>query len=182
MDRKSTNVRKVFVLYFVMITAVFLVITSSCQNGRGKATRDIFEKYEGDEGIYIFRIPPGIVNILLDKSGETSLMELFGDMEMIKVIICEKSTGSEKRDRILDDFVKRLGEEEFEDLFMINDAAHSVRFKLHENEDGFIDEIMMLIKEKDSFLGISLVGKLTYDQISMLAKKVKIDDFRNIGD
>lgn len=41
---------------------------------------------------------------------------------------------------------------------------------------------MMLIKEKDSFLGISLVGKLTYDQISMLAKKVKIDDFRNIAD
>jgi hypothetical protein len=174
--------RKMFRLYFFMIAAVFLVITSSCQNIRGKAARDIFEKYEGQKGIYIFRIPPGIVNIFLDKSGETGLMELLAEMEMIKVIVCDKSTGSEKRDIILEDFNQKLSEENFEDLFMINNIDHSVRFKIHENETGNIDEIMMLIKEEDSFLGLSIVGDLTYDQISMLANKVKIDDFRNIVD
>ena len=171
-----------FRLYFFMITAVFLVITSSCQNNRGKAARDIFEKYEGQEGIYIFRIPPGIVNLLLDKSGETGLMELLAEMEMIKIIICDKSTGSEKRDMILEDFNQKLSEENFEDLFMINNIDHSVRFKIHENETGNIDEIMMLIKEEDSFLGLSIVGNLTYDQISMLTNKVKIDDFKDITD
>ena len=165
-----------------MLTTVFLVITSSCHNNRGKTARDVFEKYEGQEGIYIFRIPPGIVNLLLDKSGETGLMELLAEMEMIKVIICDKSTGSKKRDMILEDFNQKLSEENFEDLFMINNIDHSVRFKIHENETGNIDEIMMLIKEEDSFLGLSIVGNLTYDQISMLAKKVKIDDFRNIAD
>ena len=171
-----------FRLYFFMITAVFLVITSSCQNSRGKAARDIFEKYEGQKGIYIFRIPPGIVNFLLDKSGETGLMELLAEMEMIKVIICDKSTGSEKRDMILEDFNQKLSEENFEDLFMINNIDHSVRFKIHENETGNIDEIMMLIKEEDSFLGLSIVGNLTYDQISMLANEVKIDDFKDIAE
>ncbi|MCK4699013.1 MAG: DUF4252 domain-containing protein [Bacteroidales bacterium] len=174
--------RKMFRLYFFMITAVFLVITSSCQNSRGKAARDIFEKYEGQKGIYIFRIPPGIVNFLLDKSGETGLMELLAEMEMIKVIICDKSTGSEKRDMILEDFNQKLSEENFEDLFMINNIDHSVQFKIHENETGNIDEIMMLIKEEDSFLGLSIVGNLTYDQISMLANEVKIDDFKDIAE
>lgn len=182
MDCRINRIKKEFGLFFLVIIAVLLVLNSSCQNRRGKAARDIFEKYEGQEGIYIFRIPPGIVNLLLDKSGETGLMELLAEMEMIKVIICDKSTGSEKRDIILEDFNKKLSEENFEDLFMINDSDHSVRFKIHENETGNIDEIMMLIKEEDSFLGLSIVGNLTYDQISMLTNKVKIDDFRNIGD
>lgn len=182
MDRRINRIKKEFGLLFLIITTVLLVMNSSCQNSRGKAARDIFEKYEGQEGIYIFRIPPGIVNLLLDKSGETGLMELLAEMEMIKVIICDKSTGSEKRDMILEDFNQKLSEENFEDLFMINNIDYSVRFKIHENETGNIDEIMMLIKEEDSFLGLSIVGNLTYDQISMLANKVKIDDFKNIAD
>jgi len=118
----------------------------------------------------------------LDESGETDLVELLAEMEMIKVIICDKSTGSEKRDIILEDFNQKLSEENFEDLLMINNSDHSVRFKIHEDEAGNIDEIMMLMKEEDSFLGLSIVGNLTYDQISMLTNKVKIDDFRNLSD
>ena len=182
MDNRINKIRKVSEFFFVIIIAVLLVLNSSCQNSRGKAARDVFEKYEGQEGIYIFRIPPGIVNLLLDKSGETGLMELLAEMEMIKVIICDKSTGSEKRDMILEDFNQKLSEQNFEDLFMINNIDHSIRFKIHENEAGNINEIMMLMKEEDSFLGLSIVGNLTYDQISMLANKVKIDDFMNIAD
>jgi len=182
MDNRINKIRKASEFIFIIIIAVLLVINPSCQNKQGRAARDIFEKYEGQEGIYIFRIPPGFVNLLLDKSGETGLMELLAEMEMIKVIICDKSTGSEKRDVILEDFNQKLSEENFEDLFMINNIDHSVRFKIHENETGNIDEIMMLIKEAESFLGLSIVGNLTYDQISMLANKVKIDDFTNIAE
>ena len=182
MNCRIKRIRKEFGLIFLVITAVLLILNSSCQNNQGKAARDIFEKYEGHEGIYIFRIPPGLVNLLLDESGETDLVELLAEMEMIKVIICDKSTGSEKRDIILEDFNQKLSEENFEDLLMINNSDHSVRFKIHENETGNIDEIMMLMKEEDSFLGLSIVGNLTYDQISMLTDKVKIDDFRNLSD
>ena len=182
MDCKINRIKKEFGLIFLIITAVLLILNSSCQNSRGKAVRDIFEKYEGQEGIYIFRIPPGLVNLLLDKSGETGLIELLAEMDMIKVIICDKSTGSEKRDIILEDFNQKLSEENFEDLFMINNSDHSVRFKIHENETNNIDEIMMLMKEEDSFLGLSIVGNLTYDQISMLTNMVKIEDFMNIAD
>ena len=182
MNCRINRIRKEFGLIFLVITAVLLILNSSCQNNQGKAARDIFEKYEGDKGIYIFRIPPGLVNLLLDESGETDLVELLAEMEMIKVIICDKSTGSEKRDIILEDFNRKLSEENFEDLLMINNSDHSVRFKIHENETGNIDEIMMLMKEEESFLGLSIVGNLTYDQISILTNKVKIDDFRNIAD
>ena len=65
---------------------------------------------------------------------------------------------------------------------MINNSDHSVRFKIHENETNNIDEIMMLMKEEDSFLGLSIVGNLTYDQISMLTNMVKIEDFMNNAD
>ena len=180
-SRKNTT-RKVFGIMYIVITVALLVMNYSCQNRRGKAARDVFEKYEGQEGIYIFRLPPGLINLLLDKSGETDLMELLAEMEIIKVIICDKSTGSEKRDIILEDFNKKLSDENFEDLFMINNVDNSVRFKIHENEGGDIDEIMMLLKEEDSFLGLSIVGNLTYDQISMLTNKVKIDDFMNMAD
>lgn len=183
LKKLTKRINKGYLTFCLLITAiaVLLLVNTSCQNNRGRAAGDVFEKYEGQKGIYIFRIPPGLVNLLLSESGEPDLIELFAEMEMIKVIICDKSTGSEKRDDILDDFNQKLSEANFEDLFMVNDSDRSIRFKIHENETETIDEIMMLIKESDSFLGLSLVGNLTYDQISVLANKVKIEDFRNIG-
>ena len=178
---KRINKRYFACCLLIAAISVSLIINTSCQNSRGRAARDVFEKYEGQKGIYIFRIPPGLVDLLLSESGEPNLMELFAEMEIIKVIICDKSTGSDKRDEILYDFNQKLSEANFEDLFMVNDADRSVRFKIHKSEAETIDEIMMLIKETDSFLGLSLVGNLTYDQISMLASEVKIEDFRNMG-
>lgn len=178
---KRINRRYLTCCLLITAISVLVLINTSCQNSRGRAARDVFEKYEGQKGIYIFRIPPGLVNLLLSESGEPDLMELFAEMEIIKVIICDKSTGSDKRNEILDDFNQKLSEADFEDLFMVNNADRSVRFKIHKSENETIDEIMMLIKESDSFLGLSLVGNLTYDQISTLASEVKIEDFRNMG-
>lgn len=158
------------------------MVSSSCQNRRGKVAGNVFEKYEGQEGIYIFRLPPGIINLFLERLDDTELMELLTEMEVIKIIICDKSSGSDKRDKILEDFNSRLSEAGFEDLFMVNEADHSVRFKVHETEKETVDEIMMLIKEEDSFLGLSIVGDLSYDKISMLTEKVEIDDFKQLAE
>ena len=73
-------------------------------------------------------------------------------------------------------FFKRKGIYSFNGLLTTNKSNKASA------ETGNIDEIMMLIREEDSFLGLSIVGNLTYDQISMLTNKVKIDDFKNITD
>ena len=42
--------------------------------------------------------------------------------------------------------------------------------------------MMILITEEDSFLGLSLVGKISLDQLSSVAKTIDIEDFMKIAD
>jgi len=41
--------------------------------------------------------------------------------------------------------------------------------------------MMILITEKDSFLGLSLVGKISLDQLSLVARSVDIEDFMDMS-
>jgi len=55
-----------------------------------------------------------------------------------------------------------------------------IKIKIREQE-GLICEMMILITEEDSFLGLSLVGKISLDQLSSVAKTIDIEDFMGMS-
>ncbi|UCG27135.1 MAG: DUF4252 domain-containing protein [Bacteroidales bacterium] len=169
-------------IFILLSIGLFLAFMISCTDDRGKAAEDVFEKHAGEEGFYIFGIPPGLVGIFI--SGETNpeMKNTMRQMDMIKVMIFNES-GNKTIDKnhVLNEFDNKLRENHFEDLFLVNDANHTIRIKFREDDHGTIREMMILITEEDAFLGLSMTGKIDLDQLTRIAKSLEIDDFQSTG-
>jgi hypothetical protein len=172
---------KVYTLLFPILFLLAVVFISGCQIHEGKAAEEIFDKYEGQEGVYTFRIPPGLIGIFLDEEENRELKETLREMDFIKVMILdEKKAKSKDKVRILQEFDQKLKENDFEDLLLFNEGTQMIKIKIREQED-FIHEMMILITEEDSFLGLSLVGKISLDRLSSIAKSIDIGDFMEMS-
>jgi len=159
------------------------MIFSSCRDDKGKAAEDIFEKYEGQEGVYIFRLPPGLIGIFINGEKNPELKQSLRKMEMIKVMIFdERPLGKYNKDDILREFNEKLRESQFEDLFLASEGDQVIRIKYREDENEIIQEMMILITEEETFFGLSMVGEINLDQLTHIAKSLDIGDFQNIGE
>ena len=159
------------------------MIFSSCMDDRGKAAEDIFEKYEGQEGVFIIRLPPGLIGLFIDGEENPELKQSFRKMEMIKVMIFDEGPfGKYNKDDILREFNENLRESQFQDLLLASEGEQVIRIKYREDENEIIQEMMILITEEETFFGLSMVGEINLDQLTHIAKSLDIEDFQNIGE
>ena len=167
-------------LQYILTIFLFLIlpVIYSCSDDRGKAAEDVFEKYEGQEGVYIFKIPPALIGIFIDSEENPELKQSMRKMEMIKVMIFDQSKRRKyDKNEIFTEFNQRLRESNFEDLLLASEGEQVIRIKYRENEEKIIQEMMILIMEEDTFFGLSMVGEINLDQLTDVAQSLKIENF-----
>jgi hypothetical protein len=163
---------------FILSLILVLICFSSCRDDRGKAAEDVFEKYEGQAGVYIFKIPPGLIGIFIDGEENPELKKSLRKMEMIKVMIFDQSKRRKyDKNEIFTEFNAKLRESNFEDLLLASEGEQVIRIKYRENEEEIIQEMMILIMEEETFFGLSMVGEMNLDQLTQVAKSLEVENF-----
>jgi hypothetical protein len=158
---------------------VSLLLLCSCRDDRGKAAEDVFEQYAGEAGVYIFRIPPGLISIFINAEENPELKQSLRNMKMIKVLIFDQSNaGKLDKQDILQAFTEKMEENQFGDLLLASEGEQVIRIKYREDEEGIIQEMMILVSEEESFLGLSMVGEINLDQLTEVARSLKIENFK----
>lgn len=156
-----------------------LLLFFSCRDDRGKVAEDVFEQYAGKAGVYIFRIPPGLIGIFIDGEKNPDLKQTLSRMKMIKVMVFDQNKGGEEdKQEILQTFNEKLEENQFSDLLLATEGEQVVRVKYRDDEEGIIQEMMILVTEEDAFLGLSMVGEINLDQLTRVARSLEIENFK----
>ncbi len=165
--------------FLSMVMILLLTTMNSCTDDRGKAAEDVFEQYAGEAGVYIFRIPPGLIGIFIDGEENPELKQSLRRMEMIKVMIFDQDNrGKLDKKEILQAFNKKLNENQFNDLLVATEGEQIIRIKYREDEEGIIQEMMIMIVEEEAFLGLSMVGEINLDQLTHVARSLEIENFK----
>ena len=83
--------------------------------------------------------------------------------------------------------VKKVSGNGYEELMKVKDARENMKFMIKE-KDGIINELVMVVGGKESFIIMSLYGEIDLKKISKLSKSMKIkgmehlrklDDYKN---
>lgn len=163
----------------VLFLITSLTLLCSCHDERGKAAEDVFEQYAGEAGVYIFRIPPGLIGIFVNAGENPELKQSLRNMEMIKVMIFDQNNrGKLDKQEILQTFNEKLDENQFNDLLLASEGEQVIRIKYREDEEGVVREMMILITEEETFLGLSMVGEINLDQLTHVARSLEIENFK----
>ena len=160
-----------------LVIGLLLLMFSSCTSGPDPVADHVIRDYEGLPGVYTFRIPPGLVSVVMKGQDDRDVKDFLSGMETIKVIIINAAETKEKKlPAVVARFTKALKKEKFEDLMEINQSGNKISVKIHETGDK-TDEAMIMIISEDEFLGLSLVGDIDMKTLGKIVYKINQDDF-----
>ena len=159
----------------VFISTVSLILFSSCSSGPDPVADHVMRDFEGLPGVYTFRIPPGLVNMVMQGMDDQDVKDFLSGMETIKVIIINAAETTEKKlPEVVSRFIKALDKENFEDLRIVNQGGDKIVVKIHE-EGNNTNETM--ITSEGEFPGLSLVGDIEMTALGKIVYKINQDDF-----
>ena len=116
------------------------------------------------------KIEPGDEN-------EKEFLAAISKLEGLKVLAAD-SIGNSKK--LYDDVVKKVSANGYEELMEVKDAQEDMKFMIREN-NGVINELVMVVGGKKSFVLISLYGVIDLKNISKLSKGMNIKGMEHLN-
>ncbi|MGC9471980.1 MAG: DUF4252 domain-containing protein [Bacteroidales bacterium] len=159
----------------IFCLTVFSFLIAGCRpEEKSGVEEEIFRAYEGQKGVIIFSLPPGLFALAVGE-GDTEIRDLMREVEKVRIILIDRGAGKDPEG----EFMEKLAGLGFEDLVSVNDGNNRVHLKIFQPEE-VIREVMLLTSSDDTFLGISMAGNISREHLSALVKQVQINDFKNM--
>ncbi len=159
---------------FLPAIIIVLIVISSCNPDR--AGEAVIRSYEDQEGIITFKIPPGLVGMIISKD-DPEMKEMFKNLKSLKIILADMSKVQAKDTRTFaSEFEDKLTDSGFELMLRFTEDGSTIRlFSLEEEET--VKEMLVLISGDNEIIGLSMTGNINQDAIIRASGKLKISDF-----
>lgn len=165
---------------FVLAIAFFAVVSMQAQND---AISKFYHQYESDTSFSVVYVSPKMFKMVSKVAGEefeSEMGDFVKDLRGLKVLSTKKGGAA-----LYKDAMRRIPTSTYDELVKVRDGAQNVRILSKGDEAGnLVDELLILVGEKQDFTLVSFVGRIDLNKLSKLAKKIDIkgaEHLENIG-
>lgn len=170
-------------LVFPFALIVVIVFFNAC---RQESNADIFSEFEGDEGIYMIKLPPALLLGMIESEAKSQggpaggSVDDFGDIDFVKVMMFdEDAAGNRNTDGLVAELKERFDRYGFEMALSFSGNGAEVSAFMLEDKDGSVSDIMVLVRNNEGLLGLGLSGSLDGKALLTFASGI---DTRNLQD
>lgn len=166
----KTRILRIFGLTF--LTALLF-----CACELSTTSTQIYEKYHEEDGFSQIIFPPQFVMKFISDE-KTDQRDVIDNMDDIRILFYNDKNNENKSREYFNKIKKRLSQEGFEDMLVINEKNTKVLIKIKSKNDK-VRELVALSNSDDNFSMLMLSGKVDLNKISKVAKDL---DLTNIQD
>jgi len=164
--------------YGVLALILSVLLITACRTEKNK---EIFEDFEGEEGVYMIKLPPGLFLGMLNSESGQDETEL-GNIDYVKLLVFDETRAM---DRDSDDIISEIREKfdrfGYEMAIQFSNSGNDISAYLLENED-YVTDLMIVINSDEGVLGLGLSGKLDGGALMNFASEIDYSDLRGIID
>jgi hypothetical protein len=162
---------KILSLYFLLL---MITIPSRAQN---KYIDDIFNKFEGREGVTTLNLSKDVLNLIthLD-SGSTKERNMMAQISGVKIIGFEMASSDDKA--AFAQMVKGMPVNDYKPLMIVKDKDANVQILLKES-GGHVTEFLLLVTGDESTL-VSISGNIERKELEKLSGMVKTGGLQHL--
>lgn len=158
-------------IILVLIICAANIVAAKAQND---VITKLFRNYYDDESFTKVSVSSKMFNLFTKiepgDENEKEILDAISKLEGLKVLAAD-SIGNSKK--LYDEVVKKVSSNGYEELMEVKDAQEDMKFMIREN-GGTINELVMVVGGKKSFVLISLYGIIDLKNISKLSKSMNI--------
>ena len=152
----------------------------------------VFDKYSGQDGFTTVNISKEMFQMLMkmtdgdskEKNNE-DIKKMMEQLNGLKVLTYGfDSTKIIKAVAVYNEFAAVFPPATYKELMTVNEGRQNVKFMTKQDNSGNINEMVMLIKDKDEVAVLSLLGSIDLSTVSKLGKTMNIkgmEGLKNIG-
>lgn len=153
---------------------LFAVCISFSANAQNDVVTKLFNDYYGDENFTKISVSSKMFELFTqiepgDKD-EDAIIEAISKLKGLKVIAAD-SVGNSKK--LYTDAVKKISGGGYEELMEVKDAKEDMKFMIQE-QNGIINELVMVVGGHKSFFIMSLYGEIDLKKIAKLSKSMNV--------
>lgn len=164
-----------YILYSLI--ASFLVIGLACSDKR--KNEDVFSEFEGERGVYMVKLPPAMFMGLIGMDSNEIEKDEIGDIDFVKLLVYSRENNEPgETDKMLQRLNGKMSEFEYENILGLNSGKTYASAYILEN-DEYVSDFMLILKENDSLICLGLSGKLDGRQLFKFATEIEYDKFQD---
>lgn len=183
MVRQVRRMKNSAPLAYAMVLVSTILLIQACDN-KTRKNEDIFAEMEGKEGVYIFKVPASLFLGMVESETLTDTSKNFsskdiGDIDMVKLMLFDSSKSeSQSAADFSGDIFSMFSDFGYEPLVTLSSGGTSMAAYVLEDK-GYVSDLMVVIRENESVIGIGLTGKLNAESILSFASEV---DYTRVND
>ena len=144
-----------------------------------------FDKYAGMEGFTTVVVTQKMFELfgrldLEDDDDLGDMADIIGDIKGLKVLVFEDAEDPAQMKQYFTEVSRDIPSKRYEDLMMVRGEDENVDFKIKEDANGIIEELLMVVQGEDEFVFLSLYGKIDLAKVSKLARTMDIDGLEHL--
>jgi len=164
---KKIEMKKITILGIMML----LALSGFAQND---VISKLFSQYYDDENFTKVSVSSKMFELFTKiepgDEDEKEILDAISKLKGLKVLAADSIQNSRK---LYDEVVGKISSNGYEELMEVKDAEEDMKFMIKEN-NGIINELVMVVGGKKHFVVISLYGVIDLKNISKLSKSMNI--------
>jgi len=162
--------------YLNIAIVAFAILLSSCQSEKN---REIFDDFEGEEGVYMLKLPPSLFMGIMDNEAGPGKEEL-GKVNLVKLMFFDenKAGGEREPGDIHNEIIRKFDRYGYEMALQFSSSGTNISAYMLENEE-YVSDIMVVLNGDEGLIGLGLSGRLDGRALMDFALNM---DYQELGD
>ena len=146
---------------------------------QSKAIADIFNKFEGRNGVTSVNINKDLMNLAAQMdSNDVKAKDLFAQIAGVKILAFEKAKPEDKVEFTA--MIKNLQLDGYKELMVVKEKDNNVQMLSKENQ-GRITEFLLLVTGGNDPVLISISGNIDPKELGKLSSCMKMDGLQHLA-
>jgi Domain of unknown function (DUF4252) len=164
----------------ILIAVILILMTPLSILAQSDAITKYFDKYLEDEKFTVVYITPKMFQLIsklnLKDPEAQEVKNVLQDLRGLRVLQTEHNAV-----QMYKEVISQFKPNEYDLLMTVRSKDDNVRFWTKES-NGIINELLMIVGDKDEFTMISFIGNIDLNKISKLSENLKIDGIEHLKD
>ncbi|MEI6433397.1 MAG: DUF4252 domain-containing protein [Bacteroidota bacterium] len=174
----------------LMFSLIYLAFLAVSMNLNAQSPIDkVFDKYASQDGFTTVNISKELFQMMMQigqgETKDTNAVEIKKMMEQLtglKVLTFEfDSTKIVKAVSIYNEFAGLFPSSTYKELMSVNEGRQNIKFLTKQDASGKINEMVMLMKDKNEVAVLSLTGNIDLSTVSKLSKGMNIKGMEGLN-
>lgn len=166
--------------FFTVVLSISMLTAGLAQS---IPVQNFYKKYAGQEGFTSIEVSETLFKLIASVEGDEELDQLdevIDKIEGIQILVYERDNSPNAAAELYDEAMASITPGFYEELVSVTDKNENVKILVRSAKESVIDDLLIIVKDNEEFVLVSIFGQIDIGQIKQLGKSFDLEGMEHL--